>query len=88
MESEQYIDVAIRSMQVAALIAVPLLVLTLVIGLLVSVFMAATQIQDQTIATTIKMFVIAIYWVAGWGFISAATVSVAGEVFQFARYGF
>lgn len=50
------------SMSVAATFALagPLLVLAVVIGLVVAVFQAATQIQEQTIAQVVKIFSVTI----------------------------
>lgn len=88
MGMEQYYDVALRCIQLVALIAGPLLLITLVVGLFLAILLAATQIQEQTIVTTIKMFVVLIYFAAGWSMIATATTEVTADLFSFAKYGF
>ncbi|GAK02041.1 flagellar biosynthesis protein FliQ [Geomicrobium sp. JCM 19037] len=50
MSHETVLSLAERSVMVIIIIAGPLLVLALVIGLAVAVFQATTQIQEQTLA--------------------------------------
>jgi flagellar biosynthesis protein FliQ len=58
--TEQYaIDVARNAFWIALQIAGPLLVSSLIVGMLVSVFQAVTQINEQTLAFVPKILVIA-----------------------------
>ncbi|TSB46423.1 flagellar biosynthesis protein FliQ [Alkalicoccobacillus porphyridii] len=50
MSQEFVISVAGNSVWTVLLVAGPLLVIALVLGLLVSIFQATTQIQEQTLA--------------------------------------
>ncbi|GAK10936.1 flagellar biosynthesis protein FliQ [Geomicrobium sp. JCM 19039] len=50
MSHETVLSLAERSVMVIIIIAGPLLILALVIGLAVAVFQATTQIQEQTLA--------------------------------------
>ncbi|HSH52923.1 MAG TPA: flagellar biosynthesis protein FliQ [Bacteroidales bacterium] len=50
MSQETVIRIAEQGVYVTLLIAGPLLLLALVVGLLVSIFQATTQIQEQTLA--------------------------------------
>ncbi|OJH16092.1 EscS/YscS/HrcS family type III secretion system export apparatus protein, partial [Bacillus obstructivus] len=50
MNSEFVISMAERAVYVTLLISGPLLALALLVGLIVSVFQATTQIQEQTLA--------------------------------------
>jgi flagellar biosynthesis protein FliQ len=49
VSQDEVIAIAMQAMQVAFMIAIPLLLVGLVIGLAVSVFQAVTQIQEQTL---------------------------------------
>jgi flagellar biosynthetic protein FliQ len=51
------------AIQVTAMISAPLLIGTLVVGLLVSVFQALTQINEATLTFIPKMIVVAIIFV-------------------------
>ncbi|PLR97264.1 flagellar biosynthesis protein FliQ [Bacillus sp. T33-2] len=50
MTTETVISIAERGIYMVLMISGPLLVLALVVGLIVSIFQATTQIQEQTLA--------------------------------------
>ncbi|MCO7174704.1 flagellar biosynthesis protein FliQ [Sporolactobacillus kofuensis] len=50
MSSEMILSIADQSVMAVLMVSGPLLVLSLVVGLIVSIFQAATQIQEQTLA--------------------------------------
>ncbi|MCO7125983.1 flagellar biosynthesis protein FliQ [Sporolactobacillus shoreicorticis] len=50
MSSEMILSIADQSVMAILMIGGPILVLSLVVGLIVSIFQAATQIQEQTLA--------------------------------------
>ena len=49
MNQDVVINVSMQAMQLAFMVAMPLLLVALVVGLVVSVFQAVTQIQEQTL---------------------------------------
>ena len=55
MTGEMVIEIAERAIWVVLLTSGPLLILALVTGLLVSIFQATTQIQEQTLAFVPKI---------------------------------
>ncbi|MBW8756181.1 MAG: flagellar biosynthesis protein FliQ [Burkholderiales bacterium] len=64
MSSDQTIQLFSQLMWNAALIAAPLLLTTLVVGLLVSVFQAVTQIQEMSLTFIPKLLAAGIVLVA------------------------
>jgi flagellar biosynthesis protein FliQ len=50
MNQDVVINVSMQAMQLAFMVAMPLLLVALVVGLVVSVFQAVTQIQEQTLS--------------------------------------
>ncbi|HLR07941.1 MAG TPA: flagellar biosynthesis protein FliQ [Bacillota bacterium] len=60
MTSEFVLSVAERGIYTILLIAGPLLILALAVGLLVSIFQATTQIQEQTLAFIPKIVAVLI----------------------------
>jgi len=48
MTPEMVVEVARRAIEVALLLAAPTLIVALVVGLVISIFQAATQINEQT----------------------------------------
>lgn len=64
MTPETVITIGQQAMEVAALLAGPLLVASLVIGLLIGVFQAATQINEMTLSFIPKLVVIMVVLMA------------------------
>jgi flagellar biosynthetic protein FliQ len=60
MTPETVIDVGIQAMEVTALLAAPLLLSALVVGLLVGMLQAATQINEMTLTFVPKLIVVAL----------------------------
>lgn len=59
MESDVIIDIVNKGIKVALTLASPMLIGALVIGILVSIFQAVTQINEQTLSFIPKIVVIA-----------------------------
>ena len=55
MSEALVVSLMIEAMRMATLLAAPILIGALVVGLLVSIFQAVTQIQEQTLAIIPKM---------------------------------
>ena len=60
MTPEVVIDLGMQAMKVTALLAAPLLLSALVVGLLVGMFQAATQINEMTLTFVPKLIVVAL----------------------------
>jgi flagellar biosynthetic protein FliQ len=55
MSPENVMDIGRQAMEVTLMIASPMLVVTLLIGLVVSIFQAATQINEATLSFIPKL---------------------------------
>jgi flagellar biosynthesis protein FliQ len=55
-----FLEVASQSIQIALTLASPILILTLVAGVAVSIFQAVTSIQEQTLSFVPKIFLAAV----------------------------
>lgn len=68
MSSEFVLSIAERAVYMTLLISGPLLVIALVVGLIVSIFQATTQIQEQTLAFIPKIIavLVAIVFLGPW----------------------
>ncbi|GAB3203344.1 flagellar biosynthesis protein FliQ [Geodermatophilus arenarius] len=53
-------DIAVQTMMVAAKVAAPVLLTALLVGFLISLFQAATQIQEPTLSFVPKMIAVSI----------------------------
>lgn len=60
MSEGQVIDILREGMLVAFKISAPILIVSIVIGLVISIFQAATQIHEQTLTFVPKVIVTAI----------------------------
>ena len=58
MESEFVIEIINQGIKIALMLSAPMLVGALVIGILVSIFQAVTQINEQTLSFIPKILVI------------------------------
>lgn len=60
MTPETVMDIGVQTMTVTALLAAPLLLSALVVGLLVGMLQAATQINEMTLTFVPKLMVVAL----------------------------
>jgi flagellar biosynthetic protein FliQ len=58
MENEFVVEVVSQAMKVTLMLAAPMLIGALVVGILVSIFQAVTQINEQTLSFIPKILVI------------------------------
>ena len=65
MSEQMIMGLITKALSTAVMVAGPILIIALVIGLLVSVFQAATQIQEQTLTFVPKLIAIATILLVG-----------------------
>jgi len=68
MHETEVLELARRSIVLALQLTMPILIVTLIIGVIVSLFQAVTQIQEQTLTFVPKIlvFVVAIVFLGPW----------------------
>ena len=64
------------------LIAGPILIISLVVGLIISIFQATTQIQEQTLTFVPKLIAIILVLVLGGPWMLNKLVMLTNELFQ------
>jgi flagellar biosynthetic protein FliQ len=82
MTSEAVISIAERGIYTVLMISGPLLILALVVGLIVSIFQATTQIQEQTLAFVPKIVAVLIGIVFFGPWMLSYMLSYASEIFS------
>jgi flagellar biosynthesis protein FliQ len=82
MTSESVISIAERGIYTVLMISGPLLVLALVVGLIVSIFQATTQIQEQTLAFVPKIVAVLVGVVFFGPWMLSYMLSYAKEIFS------
>jgi flagellar biosynthetic protein FliQ len=60
MGSGQIFDITQRALYVATVVTAPLLIICLIIGIVISIFQAATQIHEQSLVFVPKIIVVLI----------------------------
>lgn len=82
MMEEQVIELVRQALLMALLLATPILGAGLVVGLLISLFQAVTQIQEQTLTFVPKIVVMLIVAVLLLGWLTIQMVEFTREMFS------
>lgn len=82
MSAESVISIAERGIYTVLMVSGPLILLALVIGLVVSIFQATTQIQEQTLAFVPKIVAVLLGLVFFGPWMLSHMLSYATEIFS------
>ena len=82
MSEQMIMGIITKALSTALMVAGPILIIALVIGLLVSVFQAATQIQEQTLTFVPKLIGIAAVGLMLSSFMLHTLVSFTERIFE------
>lgn len=82
MTPEMVISIAERGIMAVLLISGPLLILALVVGLIISIFQATTQIQEQTLAFVPKIIAVLLGIVFFGPWMLSHLLSYTNEIFS------
>ncbi|PLR77649.1 flagellar biosynthetic protein FliQ [Bacillus sp. V3-13] len=82
MTSDMVISIAERGIYMVLIICGPLLLVALVVGLLVSIFQATTQIQEQTLAFIPKIVAVLLGIVFFGPWMLSHMLSYTNEIFS------
>jgi len=82
MSDADVTDIALQAMLVAAKVAAPILITALLVGFLISLFQAATQIQEQTLSFVPKMISVAIALLVTGNWMLAELVGFTQTLFE------
>ncbi|AST92046.1 MULTISPECIES: flagellar biosynthesis protein FliQ [Sutcliffiella] len=82
MSPEFVISMAEKGVYTILLISAPLLLLALIVGLIVSIFQATTQIQEQTLAFIPKIVAVLIGLVVFGPWMLTTMLSYAMDIFE------
>lgn len=76
------LDLARNAVFLALLLAAPMLVVALGVGLLVSVLQAVTQIQEQTLSFVPKLVAVAVIFLVALPWMIQLATRYAGDLFR------
>lgn len=80
MTENMVMSVVKESLYTALIVGGPILILSLIVGLLVSIFQATTQIQEQTLTFVPKLITIAIILVVGGNWMLNKIISLTYKI--------
>ena len=82
MDTTQVMDLVRDAVGVAIRLAGPLLVLSMIIGVVVAIFQAVTQIHEQSIGFALKLIVVITVLLLGGGWMLDTLKDYTYQVFQ------
>ena len=82
MTDTQVTDLALQTMMLAAKVAAPVLLTALLVGFLISLFQAATQIQEQTLSFVPKVIAVAIALLVSGNWVLSEMVTFTQSLFD------
>ena len=75
-------EIATQTMLLAAKIAAPILLTALLVGFMISLFQAATQIQEQTLSFVPKMIAVCIALLVTGNWVLSQLISFTHQLFE------
>ncbi|MBI3392159.1 MAG: flagellar biosynthesis protein FliQ [Nitrospirae bacterium] len=82
MTPEMVLDIGQQALTTTLLVSAPMLVLSLVVGLAVSIFQAVTQINEMTLTFIPKILAVAAALLFFFPWMTETIVSYTAQVFQ------
>lgn len=82
MDTGQIVDLAYRALYVATMVAAPVLLLCLAVGIFVSIFQAATQIHEQSLTFVPKIVAVLVLIMVAGGWMVVQISDFTKEAFS------
>ena len=82
MDTAQVIDIAREALWVTVIVAAPMLVFALVVGVIIGVLQAATSVQEMTLAFIPKLAALAVSLAFFGGWMIGTLVDFARRIFE------
>lgn len=82
MFQQQVIQYAYQGLLLILILSAPPILISLFFGILVSIFQAATQIQEQTLSFTIKLVAVTLTLMFMGGWLGAQIMTFASNIFK------
>lgn len=82
MDSTQIFYITRRAIFIAAEVSAPVLIICLIVGIVISIFQAATQIHEQTLSFVPKIIIVLVVIIIGGGWMVNQISDFTKEVFN------
>ncbi|CDZ23510.1 putative membrane protein [[Clostridium] cellulosi] len=83
MNSGQVIDLLRQALYTATMITAPILIICLVVGIVISIFQAATQIHEQSLSFVPKIVIVLIFIVVAGNWMVTVLSDFAKQIFSY-----
>lgn len=88
MYTQEVVQLAYQALLLVAILSAPPILISTVLGLVVAIFQAATQIQEQTLSFTIKLMSVLVTLFVMGDFLGAQILAYAKTIFtNFYKWG-
>jgi len=81
MFKAQVVQLAYQGLLLILMLSAPPILISMFFGLIVAVFQAATQIQEQTLSFTVKLVAVTLTLMFMGGWLGAQIISFANNIF-------
>jgi type III secretion HrpO family protein len=82
MFSAEIYQLAYQALLLILILSGPPIVISMIVGLFVAIFQAATQIQEQTLSFTVKLLAVVLTLMGLGGWLSAQIVQFTNTIFH------
>lgn len=82
MFQTEVVQYAYQGLMLILILSAPPILISLLFGILVSIFQAATQIQEQTLSFTIKLIAVTLTLMFMGGWLGAQIMSFSQQIFK------
>ena len=87
MQSDLY-QLTYQGLLLILILSGPPIIISMILGLMVAIFQAATQIQEQTLSFTVKLFAVILTLILLGGWLGSQIVNYANSIFSgFSKWG-
>lgn len=84
MDADTAMRLLAETLLTSVKVAAPILIVTLLVGLVISVLQVVTQVQEMTLTFVPKLLAVVLVCVVMGGWMMAVTVDLAKRLFEFA----
>ncbi len=82
MFQTQVVQLAYQGLLLILILSAPPILISMFFGIVVAIFQAATQIQEQTLSFTVKLVAVTLVLMLMGGWLGAQIMSLANDVFK------
>lgn len=82
MFQSQVVQLAYQGMLLILILSAPPILVSMFFGIIVAIFQAATQIQEQTLSFTVKLVAVTLTLMILGSWLGAQIMSFAGDIFN------